>query len=65
VAEMRESGFLPGAPVGIPASAFDPGAPPLPGARLGRDRHGSPAWYVPNASEPGKFVQLETPLGKR
>jgi amino acid adenylation domain-containing protein len=65
VAEMRESGFLPGGPVAIPASAFDPGAPPLPGARLGRDRHGSPAWYVPNASEPGKFVQLESPIGKR
>jgi hypothetical protein len=65
VAEMRESGFLPGAPVAMPASAFDPGTPPLPGARLGRDRHGSPAWYVPNASEPGKFVQLESPIGKR
>jgi acyl carrier protein len=31
-------------------------APPMPGARLGRDRHGNPAWYVPHPEIPGKYV---------
>ena len=33
--------------------------PPVPGARLGRDPNGNPAWYVPNPAEPGKFVKLD------
>ena len=57
VAELQEAGFLPGD--SKPAGAIDPARPPVPGARLGRDPSGNPAWYVPHQSEPGKFVKLE------
>ena len=37
-------------PVGAPSS------PPVPGARLGRDRDGTPAWFAPDAT--GAFVRV-------
>jgi len=30
----------------------------LPGARLGRDARGRPAWFIPDPSRPGRFIQL-------
>jgi amino acid adenylation domain-containing protein len=61
VAEMQESGFLPESvkktvTTGI---SYDADKPPVPGARLGRDPNGNPAWYVPSPSEPGKYVKLD------
>lgn len=59
VTEMQEAGFLPGTPK--PASsvpAFDSNKPPAPGARLGRDPQGNPAWFVPNPNEPGKYLKV-------
>jgi hypothetical protein len=32
--------------------------PPVPGARLGRDDDGNPAWYVEDASRPGEYTQV-------
>ncbi|MFI5151874.1 MAG: amino acid adenylation domain-containing protein [Chitinophagales bacterium] len=32
--------------------------PPIPGARLGRDKDGNPAWYITDPNRPGKFLQL-------
>jgi len=29
--------------------------PPVPGARLGRDQHGNPAWFMPDPARPGKY----------
>ncbi len=57
VAEMQESGFLPGGKP--PVEVFDASEPPVPGARLGRDPSGHPAWYVPSPEEPGKFRKLD------
>ncbi len=54
VLEMQQSGFLPGKPV-EPVAVFDASRPPAPGARLGRDRDGSPAWFVPDPLEQGKY----------
>ncbi|MCL2449500.1 MAG: aminotransferase class III-fold pyridoxal phosphate-dependent enzyme, partial [Polyangiaceae bacterium] len=62
VVEMQESGFLP-EPKTKPAVgpvAFDSTQPPVPGARIGRDPDGTPAWFVPNPTEPGKYVKFET-----
>jgi amino acid adenylation domain-containing protein len=39
-------------------SELDPGAPPVPGARLGRDRDGNPAWFVPHPDNPNKYKKL-------
>ena len=59
VIELREGGFLP-EPKSQSAPSFDGDAPPVPGARLGRNPSGNPAWYVPNPNEPGKYVELAT-----
>ncbi len=42
-----------------PGVLFDAKRPPVPGARLGRDRSGKPAWYVPNPEAPGKFLRID------
>jgi amino acid adenylation domain-containing protein len=58
VGEMQEGGFLPPRP----AVAIPPGVvPPVPGARLGRDRDGSPAWFVASPDEPGRYVRVAAP----
>jgi hypothetical protein len=57
VAEMQQAEFLPGrAPV---ARGFDAANPPVPDARLGRDRDGQPAWFVPDPAAHGKYVKLQ------
>ncbi|MBE4753170.1 amino acid adenylation domain-containing protein [Corallococcus sp. ZKHCc1 1396] len=61
VTELQDAGLLPGTarPSQAPAPvAFDANQPPVPGARLGRDPQGNPAWFVPHPSVPGKFVKL-------
>ncbi len=61
VAEMQMIGFLP-QPThlanGNGNGGFDRNRPPQPGARLGRDPEGNPAWYVPDLENPGKYLQL-------
>jgi glutamate-1-semialdehyde aminotransferase/malonyl CoA-acyl carrier protein transacylase len=51
IVEMQRGGFLPGEP---PAETV---APPT-GARLGKDRDGKPAWFVPDPARPGKYLQI-------
>jgi len=57
VVEMQESGFLPAAPRSEEA-VRDAARPPVPGARLGRDETGAPAWFVANPEVPGQFVKV-------
>jgi glutamate-1-semialdehyde aminotransferase/acyl carrier protein len=52
IVEMQRGGFLPGEP---PQEAA---APPQPDARLGKDRDGNPAWFVPDPARPGKYLQI-------
>lgn len=33
--------------------------PPVPGARLGRDQSGNPAWFIADPENPGTYRQLE------
>jgi len=56
VAEMQMAGFLP-QPVGA-THQTSRNRPPQPGARLGRDPEGNPAWYVPDPERPGKYLQV-------
>lgn len=57
VLELQEAEFIPrrrdAERVGLDASR-----PPLPGARLGRDTDGSPAWFVPHPEIPNRFVKV-------
>lgn len=58
VAELQEADFLP-RHVKTQAVAFDASTPPVPGARLGRDSEGKPAWFVANPEAPGKYIKVE------
>ena len=58
VAEMQAAGFFP-AREPVAAPALEASEPPVPGARLGRDPDGTPAWYVPHPVEAGRYVKLE------
>ena len=57
VAEMQAVKLLPGATSVGGAGTSD--MPPVPGARLGRDPEGFPAWYVADPKQPGKYVKVE------
>ncbi|MDB5731130.1 MAG: thioester reductase, partial [Variovorax sp.] len=55
VAEMQEAEFLPRRA----AVALDVSRPPVPNARLGRDKDGQPAWFIPDPDAQGKFKKVE------
>jgi amino acid adenylation domain-containing protein len=56
VAELQESAFLPQPQVN--AVLPDTQRPPRANARLGRDKDGTPTWFVPHPEQPGKFVKV-------
>ena len=64
--ELAAAGFLPAAPLvaaALPAPAPTErrtalNQPPAPGARLGRDAAGNPAWFLSDPQQPGRYVQL-------
>ncbi|SFM99915.1 type I polyketide synthase [Dokdonella immobilis] len=58
IAELQEADFLPRRGAAATPS-FDASQPPLPGARLGKDAHGNPAWFVPNPDLPGKYLKVD------
>ena len=47
-----------GVPVPVGAALME-SIPPVPGARMGRDETGNPAWFVPNPNVPGKYLMVE------
>lgn len=57
VAELQEAELLPRRAVAKPD--FDPSHPPVPNARLGRDRDGQPAWFVPDPMAQGKYTRFQ------
>jgi len=57
IAEMQEAELLPRRAVA--SMALDPSHPPAPDARLGRDKDGQPAWFVPDPNAHGKFTKYK------
>jgi acyl transferase domain-containing protein/glutamate-1-semialdehyde aminotransferase len=53
---LHSKAALAKAPVDADASIAP--APPVPGARLGKDPRGNPAWYAPDPERPGAYVQI-------
>jgi glutamate-1-semialdehyde aminotransferase len=53
ITEMQDAGLLPEPPGGRDKSA----RPPAPGARLGKDQNGQPAWFVPDPDRAGKYLR--------
>ncbi|MCH5720439.1 aminotransferase class III-fold pyridoxal phosphate-dependent enzyme [Niabella hibiscisoli] len=63
IAELCEAGFIPqGEAQTVQHEAavkiVDNSMPPVPGARLGKDRNGNPAWFAPDENSPGKYLQI-------
>ncbi|MEO5737991.1 MAG: aminotransferase class III-fold pyridoxal phosphate-dependent enzyme, partial [Variovorax sp.] len=58
VAEMQEAEFLPRRAAAV--QRFDAAHPPVPNARLGRDKDGQPAWFVPDPAAQGKFIKIQS-----
>ncbi len=59
VAELQGMGLLPGKTVETNGNGkSDRNFPPQPGARLGKDPQGNPAWYIPDLERPGKYLQV-------
>src|SRR5690606_14316308 len=63
VKELVAAGFIPVADItststteGNSDGMFD--TPPHPGARLGLDDEGNPAWFVEDSNNPGQFLQV-------
>jgi len=52
VREMQDAGLLPRPKKPRRAE------PPVPGARLGKDPNGAPAWFVPDPDRPGKYLRV-------
>lgn len=62
--ELIEAGFLDSSPtlssrVKMASVTLVGDLPPIPGARLGRDQVGNPAWFIPNPDRPGKYLQVK------
>jgi amino acid adenylation domain-containing protein len=57
IAELQEADFIPHR-ADPAALTLDAARPPVPGARLGRDADGTPAWFVPNPHAPGKYLKV-------
>ncbi|MDY7022923.1 MAG: aminotransferase class III-fold pyridoxal phosphate-dependent enzyme, partial [Cyanobacteriota bacterium] len=55
VAQMQLAGLLSGS---SNATTINRNRPPQPGARLGKDPAGNPAWFIPDPNRPGKYLQL-------
>ncbi|HEY0505279.1 MAG TPA: aminotransferase class III-fold pyridoxal phosphate-dependent enzyme, partial [Lysobacter sp.] len=57
VAELQDMEFLPRR-AATPKTVMDASKPVVPGARLGREPDGTPAWFVPNPEQPGKYMKV-------
>lgn len=57
--ELKEFGFIPNYTHPAPEiDVNDINLPPVPHARLGKDKEGNPAWFVKDESNPGKYLQV-------
>ncbi|KIO78760.1 peptide synthetase [Pedobacter lusitanus] len=65
IAELMKVGLIPlntpAALSGSDNSKITPvPQPPVPGARLGRDQSGNPAWFITDPENPEKYLQVES-----
>ena len=58
VAELQSSGFLPAVAFSNGNGEGNRNQQPQPGARLGKNPEGDPAWYIPDPDRPGKYLQV-------
>ncbi|MBS1739288.1 MAG: amino acid adenylation domain-containing protein [Bacteroidetes bacterium] len=60
VVELKTAGIMPDYkhPENIQTPSVN--RPPMKNARLGRDRDGNPAWFIPDDKRPGKYIQISS-----
>ena len=58
IIECQRNDFMPGEGYKRVVSQFDPNQPPQTGAKIGKDEHGRPTWYVPDTMNPGQYVSV-------
>ncbi len=56
--ELQPLGFVPGEGYKNVKPKFDANQPPKSDAKIGKDRAGKPAWFVPDMANPGQFTQV-------
>ncbi len=56
LAEMQSAGFLSGAGNAV---VINQNLPPQPGAKMGKDRDGNPAWFIADPERAGKYLQVQ------
>jgi amino acid adenylation domain-containing protein len=56
--ELQPLGFVPGEGYKNAKPEFDANKPPKADAKIGKDRDGNKAWFVPDMSNPGQFTQV-------
>ncbi len=56
IAELQAMGFLASSGQAI---AINQNLPPQPGAKLGKDQVGNPAWFVVDPTQSGKYLQVD------
>jgi len=57
--ELKEVGFIPDyehSDADIEINSIN--LPPVPNAKLGKDREGNPAWFIKDDENPGKYLQV-------
>ncbi|QKZ13419.1 polyketide synthase [Spirosoma sp. KUDC1026] len=57
VQELMDGGIFTGTEPAVEHTFI--ATPPAPGARLGRDQNGNPAWFIPNPDQAGKYLKVE------
>ena len=63
VKELVEAGFIPTSSKPTlngsnPERTDKKATPPVPNARLGKDKDGNPAWFIADEQNPGKYLQV-------
>lgn len=63
IIELKEAGFIPDYKHSITETrpvlnGHQYAVPPLPNARLGKDKDGNPAWFIKDEKNPGKYMQI-------
>lgn len=62
--ELKEAGFIPEYEHGLPetngtsGNGYSLSTPPVPNARLGKDKDGNPAWFIADEKNPGKYLKV-------
>ncbi len=56
---MQKMGLSPQTVLINEAKIFDQNRAPVEKARLGKDEHGNPAWFIENVNQPGEFYLVE------